>query len=607
MFIIVLVIFFFLLIGGLIHVDEIECAKMSLKQSESFYLAVITKLLENKLLTLNDAAECFFHPQTMMLCNAAFFAGIDDILLANTFITWKCLSTELYALLARIGVSSSLLSVFNKLESFKVDGKGKVSEDKMLVELADQYHKEVAEIIQKWGKKVISVLLDQSWEKVQKKLRPNQMLLQYCMSPLYDTNCYPVPIPPKVLSLMGVVIAIKNDGPPIVRTLDFRKIQDLALESHNKAMKAVAVKRAGRPWQELQIEADKTASDLLQVMLPDDLQSFIADASIECVYFCPDQVLAKFPIEILPFRDGKRLGEKVAITYLSSARELLRESTYSLVCSDPVTQMEIGPTNRCIIFANPNFDMEKTDNPSGSHWSLLGSLLSPFFAAATEGISKAYSLPGSEKEAHDIEYLLSSSQVGGESCQVDVAIGDDATLYSALQVHSPLVLHFATHSFSSPEFHYQYHNFWSDTKSGLLLAGANTYRRQKRNTIDNRAGTGELTALAACGMKLIGTRLVYLSTCRSSYGFIGRGEALSSLAQGFRIAGSHTVIATLWPVSDEVGCKMALHFYFYAKQGMCPSLALQAAKKKLREEGCYEHWYDWAGFLCIGMDLPIFV
>lgn len=86
------------------------------------------------------------------------------------------------------------------------------------------------------------------------------------MSPLYDTNCHPVPIPPKVLRLTGVVIAIGNDGPPIVKTLDFTKIQELALESHNSSMKAVAAKRAGKPWHELQSKADKIASDLLQFL-----------------------------------------------------------------------------------------------------------------------------------------------------------------------------------------------------------------------------------------------------------------------------------------------------------------------------------------------------
>lgn len=578
---------------------EIECAKTALKKSEEFYSAIITKLLKHKILGLNDAAESFFHPQTMMLCNAIFFAGIDDTLLANMFIRWKCLSTELYALLARVGISGSLFNLFKKLEDMKVnEDKGN---DGAIVELANQHTKEVANIVEKFGGKAIDVLLGQSWEEIQKRIQPKQMLLQYCMSPLYDTNCHPVPIPPKVLSNAGVVIAIMVDGPPIIKILDFGRIQELALESHNKAMKAVNAKCAGKPWKELHADADKAASNLLNIMLPNDIQSLVSSAAVECIYFCPDQVLAKFPIEILPFSDGERLGEKVGIAYLSSARELLRESAFALIAQEPVIKKQ--PTIKCKIFSNPNFDLEKKGHQSSSHWGLVGSLLSSFFSIE-EGIKKAHSLPGSENEAYDIQQLISDDS--NISCPVDVAVGDDATLYNVLQVDSPLVLHLATHGFSNPDFHYQYHNFWCDTKHGLLLAGANTYRLQKYGAIHSSAGTGELTALAACGMKLDGTHLVYLSTCRSSYGFIGRGETLSSLAQGFRIAGSQTVIATLWPVTDEVGHKMALLFYMFAKEGMCPSLALQAAKKKLHEEGGYEHWYDWAGFLCIGIDLPIF-
>lgn len=65
--------------------------------------------------------------------------------------------------------------------------------------------------------------------------------------------------------------------------------------------------------------------------------------------------------------------------------------------------------------------MEKPDNQSDNHWSLLQSVLLPFFLQWKQ--PKAPPLPGSESEAHDIEYLLSSSQVGGKSCQVHVAIG----------------------------------------------------------------------------------------------------------------------------------------------------------------------------------------
>jgi len=88
-------------------------------------------------------------------------------------------------------------------------------------------------------------------------------------------------------------------------------------------MKIVSAKDSGRPWKELQQTADRKASNLLQHMLPGDLQMLINDSTIKRAYFCPDQALSKFPIEILPLKNGQLLGEKVAVTYLSLARELL--------------------------------------------------------------------------------------------------------------------------------------------------------------------------------------------------------------------------------------------------------------------------------------------
>lgn len=592
-------------LGGLVYVGETECAKLALKESGSFYATVITNLLDNKLLSMDDAAECFFHPQTMMLCNAYFLAGIDDGLVANIFIQWKCLATELYALLARLGLSKYLMRTFTKIQAFEVSGSSKKDKEEMLLGIQAEYQKDSTEVLQEWGAKSIHSLLDQTWMNIQNLMEPDQMLFQYCLSPLYDTNFYPVPIPPKVLSLKGVLVVIKSTGLPIVKTLDFGSIQDLTLKCHNSLMKAVAARQSGRAWQEIQLQADEIANDLLQEMIPFDVQLLINDATIKRLYFCPDQVLAKFPIEILPLGTGQRLGDKVAITYLSSARELIREQTICHLQKSPFTNGK-KPVD-CVIFANPNFDLEKETVHDDNQWpwNSLSSLLSSFFSESPM-VSKASSLPGTEKEAHEIEKVL-TSQIQNASVEVHIAIGSDATLCKVLQVQSPLVLHFATHGFSSPDFHYQYHNFWSDTKSGLLLAGANTYHAHKYRCITKEAGTGELTALAACGMNLVDTRLVYLSTCRSTYGFIGRGEALSSLAQSFRIAGSDTVIATLWPVSDEVGQKMASHFYNYAsKQGLHVSLALQAAKRKLEEDDDHKYWYNWAGFLCIGIDTLLF-
>ena len=154
------------------HVGEIESAKMALKESGLLYQAAITHLLDNKLLPIDDAAECFFHPQTMMLCNALFLAGIDDSLLADVFIQWKCLATELYALLARLGLSENLMTTFNKIEAFKIAGKRQ--SEKTLLNIQDEHQRECMKVTQEWGGKAISALLEQSWTSVQKSLAPDQ-------------------------------------------------------------------------------------------------------------------------------------------------------------------------------------------------------------------------------------------------------------------------------------------------------------------------------------------------------------------------------------------------------------------------------------------------
>ena len=93
----------------------------------------------------------------------------------------------------------------------------------------------------------------------------DQFILYGCLiCLLYDTKCHPVPIPPKCLSVHCVLICIQSEGNPVVKVLDFDKIQNLAVKTHDSAMKAVAAKQSGKLWHHLQAEANKIASSLLQ-------------------------------------------------------------------------------------------------------------------------------------------------------------------------------------------------------------------------------------------------------------------------------------------------------------------------------------------------------
>ena len=197
--------------------------------------------------------------------------------------------------------------------------------------------------------------------------------------------------------------------------------------------KAVAAKQSGKLWHHLQAEADNIASSLLQVMFPANIQSVIGSSNIKCVVFCPDQTLAKIPVEMLPFRDGKRFEDKVAIAYLSSAKELLRDSIVESL--DPSHPNSLQCPNRdSYFFANPNFDLMQPKSANNfKPWSHVSSVLASIFSTAPESsTTKASYLPDTEVEVKEIESLLSKAH--GSSLQTQVVLGDDITLHQVLHV-----------------------------------------------------------------------------------------------------------------------------------------------------------------------------
>lgn len=205
------------------------------------------QLFKSKMLSLD--AEALFHPQVMMQANAFFLVGIDDVLLADFFMRWKSLSSDLYAVLVRLGVGNKFLSTFHKLEleQLKVDGQRKSNQADVLANLADQHQIEVGNVLQEWGPKVALALSKLSCQQIQNLLNPEEILLEFCSCPFYETKCYPVLIPPKCLGMRGVLVAITANVAPLVRVIDFDRINDLSLKVHNTAMKAVAAKDAGKP------------------------------------------------------------------------------------------------------------------------------------------------------------------------------------------------------------------------------------------------------------------------------------------------------------------------------------------------------------------------
>lgn len=139
-----------------------------------------------------------------------------------------------------------------------------------------------------------------------------------------------------------------------------------------------------------------------------------------------------------------------------------------------------------------------------------------------------------------------------------------------------ILLHFATHA-------------WTDDvepeRSFVLLAPGD----EKED--------GLLQVREIAGLDLRG-RIVVLASCSSAAGEILRGEGVMGLARAFFQAGTHTVVASLWPLRDDHGAALFDRFYHHLAKGRSVAAALQAAQRDRFEAGAPLE--AWAGVVALG-------
>lgn len=103
-------------------------------------------------------------------------------------------------------------------------------------------------------------------------------------------------------------------------------------------------------------------------------------------------------------------------------------------------------------------------------------------------------------------------------------------------------------------------------------------------------------------------RMAVLSSCKTGFGKLQKGEGVMSLARGFMYAGCPSIIMTLWEVSDRSGALLMKNFYKQLKQGKVKSEALREAKLNFIKgaDQLKAHPYFWSSYVAIGDVSPIF-
>jgi tetratricopeptide (TPR) repeat protein len=163
--------------------------------------------------------------------------------------------------------------------------------------------------------------------------------------------------------------------------------------------------------------------------------------------------------------------------------------------------------------------------------------------------------------------------------------GFDANVERVLQLPSRelAVLHFATHAVARQDSPEQSALYMSEyTPDGALLPSS-------RLTANDIARSG------------LRADVVVLSGCATGDGAALRGEGVLGLTYGFLANGSHSVVATLWPVEDSTTARFMSEFYRAYRSSGRAADALRAAQLRTRGTAATA---VWASFVVRANEFP---
>jgi CHAT domain-containing protein/Tfp pilus assembly protein PilF len=321
------------------------------------------------------------------------------------------------------------------------------------------------------------------------------------------------------------------------------------------------------------------------------------------LFLAPDGQLALIPFAAL--HDGTSfLIDSFDFSYLTSGKDLL-----------PRPEDTPPSPGAVVVLADPDFTTAApTAAPQDASLTQRSYSLERFFSTLRADVAEHSwpPLPGTRLEAQAIQHLLPQAQL---------FLGPEATKQRLLALHTPAVLHIATHGFfledaSPAPSDSRALGFVGSSeglsqrpadpllRSGLVLTGASSQAPNATSgTASGRPDSALVTALELAGVDLWGTQLVVLSACDTGRGDIKLGQGVYGLRRALVVAGAQTVVMSLWKVNDDSTRLLMEHFYENLLAGQGRAAALQNAMLFVRQS--LPHPYSWAPFISLGSDAPL--
>lgn len=334
---------------------------------------------------------------------------------------------------------------------------------------------------------------------------------------------------------------------------------------------------------------------LLRAAVFDPLRPALSGA--ERLLLSADGNLSRLPFGVLPEDDGRLLMDHYQVSYVNTGRDVLR---FGAAAS--------GSPTAPLLVADPDFDLASAETSARTDTAVPG--------RRSRDLPRDQMhfdrLPGTRTEGERLAPLLGVRPWYNEAA-VEGRLKKEC--------RSPRILHLATHGFFLEDQPHDPNVFGRDLgllsgamgrlsgplpenpllRSGLALAGANTWL--KGGTPPAEAEDGLLTAEDVSGLNLLATELVVLSACETGLGEVKTGEGVFGLQRAFTLAGTKTLIMSLWSVPDDATRELMEDFYKRLLAGEGRADALRNAQLALRQK--YPDPYYWGAFICQGDPAPL--
>ena len=278
---------------------------------------------------------------------------------------------------------------------------------------------------------------------------------------------------------------------------------------------------------------------------------------VETIYYSPDGLLHKVPINALPTNQGRFLGELYNINRVGNTATVNTINEFPNLNST----LLIGDITYDYTQTLNNIKNESSNNSILKAKDLLGNKKNKKRNAFRGSWSY---LSGTKDEIEFIQEIIPKSEILRKTEATE-------TKFKQLSGNSPSVLHISTHGYFFPDVEKdknieenqkdQNYVLTKDPllRSGLIFANANYAWQNGSNPYENDDGI--LTALEISNLDFRNTDIVILSACDTGLGDIPSSEGVYGLQRAFKMAGVNTIIMTLWEVPDKETAEFMKKFY----------------------------------------------